>query len=106
MGSGARKIRGKVWYFGRWDEPDTALTEYLRIRDDLQAGRQPKRLSDGPDLAAVCNAFLTREKTRYDRGEICSRTFRDYHEICQLMIEHLGRTTDPEQLSPLDFARF
>ena len=105
-GQWCKKIRGKIWYFGRWDEPDAALTEYLRIRDDLQAGRQPKRLSDGPDLASVCNAFLTREKTRSDRGEISSRTFRDYHDICQLMIEQLGRTTDPEQLSPLDFARF
>ena len=40
-----KKIRGKVHFFGVWADPDAALRKYLDERDDLQAGRIPRRLS-------------------------------------------------------------
>jgi hypothetical protein len=33
------KIRGKQHFFGVWEKTDDAETEYLRVRDYLQAGR-------------------------------------------------------------------
>ncbi len=73
-GQWCQMVRGKIWYFGCCNDAEAALEEYLRIRDDLQAGPQPKRLSDGPDPASVCNAFLTRARSRSDGGEISHRT--------------------------------
>ncbi len=74
-GQWCKKIRGKQHYFGAWSDPDQALKEYLRQRDDLQAGRRPRPASGEVDLALVCNAFLTRNETKLKNGEI---TPRDY----------------------------
>ena len=32
------EIKGRVFYFGPWADPDGAVSRYLDVRDDLQAG--------------------------------------------------------------------
>jgi len=105
-GQWCKKIRGKQYYFGQWNDPDSALQKYLRERDDLQAGRRPRTAPGGVDVAHMCNAFLTRQDARLKNNEISPRTFRDYREVCQLIVENLGRAVDPEQLRPIDFSGF
>lgn len=104
-GQWCKKIQGKVHFFGVWENADQALQNYCDVRDDLQAGRQPRQ----PGVVGVrdlVNHFLTRAQERCDRGEITSKTFSDYHMFGQLVVEHLGKNVAVASLRTSDFASF
>ena len=42
-GQWCKKIKGKVWFFGVWSDPDAALRKYLDEVDEIQAERDPGR---------------------------------------------------------------
>src|SRR5262249_9708342 len=70
----AKKIRGKVHYFGKWDDPDGALASYLAQKDDLHAGRTPREQTECLTVKEMCNAFLNYKKAMEENGEISPRT--------------------------------
>lgn len=106
-GQWSKKIRGKVHYFGTWNEPDQALLRYLAQKDDLLAGRRPRADGDegGVTVRELLNRFLTAKENQHRQGEITKRTFNDYHRTCGRLARVLGKTTLIEQLNPDDFAR-
>ena len=61
-GQWCKKIRGKIHFFGVWEDPDTALQRYLGVAADLHAGREP-RLStlsaEGITVKQLCDHYLT-----------------------------------------------
>ena len=116
LGYWAKKIRGKLHYFGRWgrlvdgrmerlpgDGWREALDEYLRVRDDLYAGRTPRPASEQVTLADLCNHFLASKQRLVESGEIVDRTFRDYLDVCRRLVEHFGRHRPVTDLTPADF---
>ena len=46
-GRWAKKVKGRFYYFGKWEDPDTALDEWLKVKDDLLNGRRPRPTYDG-----------------------------------------------------------
>jgi integrase len=100
----AKKIRGKLHYFGPWADPDGALKNYLEQKDALHAGRAPRPEAGGLTVKQLVNAFLNRKKALVDAGELAGRTWQDYKAACDLLVEHLGRGRLVEDLGPDDFA--
>src|SRR5438067_11519880 len=75
----AKKIRGRMHYFGPWDDTDAALQKYLDQKDALHAGRKPRVSGDTFTVRDLANRFLTTKRLMPDAGEITARTFADYY---------------------------
>jgi integrase len=103
-GQWAKKIRGKMHYFGQWGDPDAALTKYLEQKDALSAGRAPRPQADGLTVKALANEFLNHKQALVDAGELSPRTWADYKEICDLTVGQFGKGRLVDDLGPDDFA--
>jgi integrase len=99
-----KKIRGKLHYFGKWDDPDVALTEYLRVKDDLHAGREPRPDPSAVTVKDLCNQFLGAKQERVDVGELSPRTWQSYKLACVHLVEAFGKARLVSDLGPHDFA--
>src|SRR5262249_48882366 len=85
-GCWCKKIRGKLHYFGTWDDPDGALKKYLEQRDALHAGRKPREETDGVTVKTLANAFLNAKQALVDSGELSPRAWQDYKAACDLAV--------------------
>ncbi len=103
-GRWAKKIRGKLHYFGPWSDPEGALQKYLDQKDDLHAGRKPRGRADELTLRDLVNQFLTHKRHLADTREITERTFGEYHATCELLVSTFGRDRAVTDLRPEDFA--
>jgi len=108
-GRWCKKVRGKHHYFGKVaDDPDgqKALAEWLRVKDFLLAGKEPPPTAgDGPTLAKLCNEFLHVKREMVDTGELVHRTWLDYKNLCELLVQCFGRDCPVANLTPQDFER-
>lgn len=104
-----KKIKGKQWNFGPWDDPDAALQKYLDWNPHILAGRDPRALgptstdANGFTIQQACNYFLSAKEIDRDNGDITPRTFKEYFEEAKRVCEALGRITAVETLTPNDF---
>jgi integrase len=101
----AKKIRGQLHYFGKWDDPDGALNKYLAEKDDLHAGRKPRQDAGGAlTVKALANAYLNNKQALVNAGELAPRTWRDYKDTTDLLVSHFGKGRLVDDLGPDDFA--
>ncbi len=98
-----KKVRGKLVYFARWDDPDGALAKWLDQKDALLAGRVPRAQGDSCTIRDLANKFLTNKRALVDAGELTERTFRDYHQSCQRLITQFGKSRLVADLATDDF---
>ena len=74
----AKKIRGRMHYFGPWDDPHGSLQRYLDQKDALHAGRLPQGEARRPHYVRPRGAFLSFKKNARDAGELSLRAFNEY----------------------------
>jgi integrase len=99
----AKKIRGRLVYFGPWSDPDGALAKYLEQKDALHAGRKPREATDGTTVKELVNRFLNQKRTLVDGGELSPRTWTDYKDACDQLVSEFGKTRLVADLDPDDF---
>jgi integrase len=100
-GRWCKKIKGKLYYFRGTAEE--ALAEWLRVKDDLLAGRTPRPAGDGLTVEHLLDCFLNSKRPLLESGELAKRTFDDYYATCRRIgaAFELGRLAD--DLRPDDF---
>lgn len=101
-----KKINGRVHYFGKLDDPDSAEKRYLAEKSDLESGRTPKpaQVTLGRvDVSFACNAFLTAKRRRVESQEITERTWQELLKTCQSMTKTFGRDRLVSDLRGEDF---
>lgn len=103
-GQWAKKIRYKTRYFGV--DLEAALTKYHREKDDLYAGREPRVATDGKTIGWICNEFLGSKTRQLRSGELSSRTWSDYYNACERLIEFFGGSRVAADMRPEDFERY
>lgn len=103
-GQWVKKIKGRLFYFGPWDDRDAALEKYRRQRDDLYAGRTPRELTDqGPTIKDLGDRFLTDKRMMVQAGELTERSWLDYERSAKMVAEIFGRHRLVATLRPDDF---
>ncbi len=100
----AKKIRGALVYFGKWDDPDAALKKYLVQKDALHAGKKPREDVAGYTVKMLCNDFLLAKQGLVDSGELTRRSWQNYKETCAIVLDQFGKSRLVADLDPDDFA--
>jgi integrase len=101
----AKKIRGKLYYFGPWDDPDGALKKYEEQAEDLHAGRTPRPDPTAVTVKDVCNDFIDAKQDLVDNGELSPRTLVNYKRSCETLLAQAGKGRLMADLGPDDFAK-
>src|SRR5262245_736319 len=83
----AKKVRGKMHYFGPWDDPDGALAKYLSEKDALHAGLTPADTRGSLTVLVLCGKFLTSKKRLVESDELSPHSYRDYEATGKLLVK-------------------
>jgi integrase len=101
-----KKVRGKLHYFGylaKDPKGDAALVEWLRVKDDLLAGRVARPKASGVTVRDLANRFTNQKLAALNAGEIGQRTYDEYFATCAMVVKKFGRDRGAEDLQPADF---
>lgn len=106
-GNWAKKVRQRTCYFGKIEtdpKGERALNQWLDEKDDLLAGRAPRRKgSGGLTVADLCNAFRTFKESLRDSEELAPRTYALYVATCDRLVATFRRDRPVTDLTAADF---
>ncbi|MGA2062369.1 MAG: hypothetical protein ABSG67_17950, partial [Thermoguttaceae bacterium] len=102
----AKKIKGKLYYFGPWDDPSGALEKFKAQREALYSRVTPRLTPGELTIRHLVNTFLTAKKARTESGELTIRSWKDYHATCERIVQFFGRQRLVEDIGPRDFDSF
>ncbi len=76
-GKWCKKVRGKIHYFGSWDDPTGAINEWLAVKNALLAGADPKQNEGWHDIGWLVNAFLDSKEQQKKHGDLSQQYTSD-----------------------------
>lgn len=102
----AKKIKGRLHYFGPWGNWQAALERFQYENDYLQQGKTPPpRDTQALTVGNMVNTLLEHREAKVKSGELSQRSWNDYERVGTLLIASLGRHTTVESLASNDFAK-
>ncbi len=104
-GQWARKIRGKLYSFGVWDDPTTALKKHNEQFSFLKEGISPPTNYDGWRVEDLINEYLGIQEDRFKIGDIGSEHFEGMKYVGRLIVQYIDRNKAVEGLGPDDFRK-
>lgn len=103
-GQWAKRIRGTLYCFGVWSDPEAARQKYLDEREYLEAGRKPPtRREGGLRLVDAVNRFLTVKHNDVQSGELTQRSWNDYDQTLRRVETVFGKNRLVDDLTTEDF---
>ena len=104
-GQWAKKVRGKLHYFGVWDDPKSAEAKWEREKGALLLGHEPEVIY-GESLGWAGNAFVASKHLQKERGELSERQFDDYRSVTKKVVAFLGKPKLLADIKPADLERY
>jgi integrase len=104
-GRWAKKIRGRLVYFGKWDDPEGSEASYDEQKADLHAGRTPRTALDALTVFGLCGSFLRTKKQAMQSGDLSPRSYADYLATCKGLLKAFGKNRLVADLGPDDFGK-
>ncbi len=108
-GQWCKKIRGKIHFFGVWNEPQAAHDRYLAVAADLHAGREIHASNLTPaelTVKKLGNEFLAYQLERVQSGQISGRWFEDCRRVIVHFAKTVGKLRMANGLAMTDFQRY
>ncbi|MEO9591372.1 tyrosine-type recombinase/integrase [Rhodopirellula bahusiensis] len=105
-GQWAKKVRGKLHYFGVWADPVAAEKEWERTKLALLEGRDPDVELAGVSVGWLCNVFMDSKKLKHEQGELAKGTVDEYHGMVKAVAAFFGKGRRLDSLRPGDFERY
>ena len=104
-GRWAKKVRGKLEYFGPWEDPQAALESWVEHKDNLLAGRKRKTAAGVKQVSIdhACDHYLDHIEEKVDKGKRSKHWYEDVRGTCTIIKETLGRPWAIEGLDSDDF---
>lgn len=117
-GKWMKKIKGKLYYFGRWgtvvdgkmvrlpgDGYKEALADYEDQVDGIYRGKPEQPKENELTIRTLCNVFRDSKKLLLDSGDITARTFAEYEATTTRLYKFFGRDKLVDEIVPADFER-
>lgn len=105
-GQWAKKVRGKLFYFGPWDDPKAAESKWDRDKEALLDGRNPEDSHHGDSVGWLCDTFMDSKQLQRDRSELSKRALNDYHRMVKHVAAFFGKGRRLDSLRSADFERY
>ena len=105
-GQWCKKIKGRIHYFGKLDDPETAEKIYNSKIESIKSGTKPRAIeviTGRVDVGFACNAFLHAKKKKLESGDISERTWKELKDTCEFVLKVLKRERLVSDLRADDF---
>lgn len=101
-GHWGKQIKGKRYFFGK--DYDEAVKKYFKQKEYLESGvAVPGTDRKKTTLRELLNGFLAHRKKRLNAGSLSVRTYNDYVEVCDMIVDCLPKLMSIEDLRPDHF---